>query len=558
MGITDAVMAAHDADTGVWGNATIDELFRRTAETDPARRALGDAANRQAVTGQAPRAFTYGELDAAVERLARHFVKSGLMPGDVVAAQLPNTAEQIVVLLAASRCGITVSPLPLMWREYELSRALPRIAPKALISATHVVGRNHAEAMCLAAVDTISVRFVLAFGDGPPDGVEPLDWIFGTDADTAEDVEFAQASADRTLTICWAGGSHMTPSPVPRSHRHWVAGGLMTLLEGNIRQGAAILCPYPLTGLVPIGVFFIPWLLNGGTLLLHHPFDLNCFIDQLRTGDVAFTGLPPSVIDVLHAERAFDGADGLSAIGCLWPSPYLPATAGSSNPDLLAAIIDILGFDEMAYFARKRLTGEKPGLIPHGECRAPAGSSSGPALMTTRVRGGPMNNGHATSLLAGDLMIKSAMMFDAYYPSAAPGADEPTLERDAHDFVNTGLRCRFVGSSKPYIDCTRRENSVIYHGGISISALELDGLYSEHEAVADAAAFTFEDPVMGDRIVAVIVPNPGLSVSLTDFVRWLNGRKVAAYKIPDRIVLAKSIPRGSDGEVLRDRALDEI
>lgn len=114
MGITDAAMAAHDADTGVWGNATIDELFRRTVETDPARRALGDAANRQAVTGQAPRAFTYAELDAAVERLARHFVKSGLMPGDIVAAQLPNTAEQIVVLLAASRCGITVSPLPLM------------------------------------------------------------------------------------------------------------------------------------------------------------------------------------------------------------------------------------------------------------------------------------------------------------------------------------------------------------------------------------------------------------------------------------------------------------
>ncbi len=558
MGITDAAIVGHDADTGVWGNATIDELFRRTVATDPARRAVGDAANREAITGQAPRALTYGELDAAVERLARHFVKVGLMPGDIVAVQLPNTVEQIVVLLAASRCSITVSPLPLMWREYELSRALPRIAPKALISATQISGRNHAETMCFAAVDTISVRFIFAFGDGAPDGVEPLDWIFEAGADTAEDVEFAHTSPDRTLTICWAGGSHITPSPVPRAHSHWVAGGLMTLLEANIRQGATILCPYPLTGLVSIGVFFMPWLLNGGTLLLHHPFDLNCFIDQIRTQDVEFTGLPPSVIDVLNAERVFDDADRLSAIGCLWPSPYLPATAGNGSNDLPAAIIDIRGFDEMAYFARKRLSGEKPGLIPHGECHAPVGSSSGPVLMTTRVRGGPMTNGHETSLLAGDLMIKSAMMFDAYCPSAVPGADEPTLERDAHDFVNTGLRCRFVGSSKPSIDCTRRESSVIYHGGISVSALELDGLYSEHEAVADAAAFTFDDPVMGDRIVAAIVPNPGVSVSLTDFVGWLNDRKVAAYKIPDRIVLVKSIPRGSGGEVLRDQVLDEI
>lgn len=556
--LSDAATIDHYTDTGVWGGATIDQIFRNTVQNARDVRALADAANRSEVTGQDALELNYGDLDAAVDRLAGHFIKIGLMPGDIVAAQLPNTIEQVVLLLAASRSGVIVSPLPLMWREYELSRTLPLIAPKAIISATNIAGRNHADMMRYVAVDTISVRFVLAFGDGELDGVDSLDWIFSSQGTPDEDIDWPDVTANNVLTICWASGRHVAPSPVPRSHNQWVAAGLMNLLESDISQGASLLCPYPLSGLVPIGVFFMPWLLSGGTLLLHHPFDLGYFVEQLQTQDVEFTALPPSVVDVLKAEHVFQNSKSLSAIGCIWPSPYLPANAQQRGAGLPVSVVDIRGFGEMAYFARKRQSNDRPGLIPHGECCAPTGAASGPLLMTTRVRGSAMQNGNDTSLLAGDLMIKSAMMFDAYYPGAVPGADEPTLERDAHGFVNTGLRCRFVGSSKPSIDCTRRESSVIYHGGMSLSAVELDLIYAQHEKLADAAAFTFEDPVMGDRILAAVVPKPGETVSLMEFVNWLNDRRVAACKIPDRIVVAKSIPRDSNGDVLRDQVLDDV
>ena len=556
--LSDAATIDHYTDTGVWGGATIDEIFRNTVQNVRDMRALADAANRSEITGQDALELNYGDLDAAIDRLAGHFIKIGLMPGDIVAAQLPNTIEQIVLILAASRSGVIVSPLPLMWREYELAKSLPLIAPKAIISATNIAGRNHADMMRYVAAETISVRFVLAFGEGHLDGVEPLDWIFASNDAPDEDVEWPEVSANNVLTICWASGRHAAPSPVPRSHNQWIAAGLMNLLESDIRQGATLLSPYPLSGLVPIGVFFMPWLLSGGTLLLHHPFDLGYFVEQLQTQDVEFTALPPSVVDVLKAEQVFQNAKSLSAIGCIWPSPYLPANAHKRGTNLPVPVIDIRGFGEMAYFARKRHSNDRPGLIPHGECCAPSGAASGPLLMTTRVRGGAMQNGNETSLLAGDLMIKSAMMFDAYYPGAVPGADEPTLERDAHGFVNTGMRCRFVGSSKPSIDCTRRENSVIYHGGMAMSATELDLLYSEHEKLADAAAFTFEDAVMGDRIMAAVVPSPGADISLDEFVNWLNERRVAACKIPDRLVVVKTIPRNANGDVLRDQMLDEI
>jgi non-ribosomal peptide synthetase component E (peptide arylation enzyme) len=556
--LSDAATIGHYTRAGVWGLATIDEIFRKTARSRPDGEAVRDAPNRAAITHGEPRRLTYGELDAAVDRLVGHFASLGLVSGDIIATQLPNTVEQILVLLAASRSGIVISPLPLMWREFEINSALPMIAPKAIISVTDIAGRNHADMMRYAAFETVSVRYVLAFGDDVPDGVAPLDWVLDGGGST-HDTTPATITANDVFTICWAGGNHPGACPVPRSHNQWIAAGLMNLLESHIGQGATILNPYPLAGLVPISVFFMSWILSGGTLMLHHPFDFDVFVAQMGEEKIDFVGLPPSVIDAIKAEGAFAGdRPHPRSLACLWPTPYLPENAHARVSRLPMPVIDIRAFGELAYVARKRVGGERPALIAHGDCAVPAGAAGGPVLLTTRVRGSATTNGSGKSLLAGDLMIKSAMMFDAYFPSAVPGGDDPTLERDSSGFVNTGMRCRFVGSSKPSLDCVRRHAGVIYHGGMSISATELDRLYSEHESLSDAAVFAFGDPIMGERIMAAVVPSPGKTISLADFNEYLTARKVASYKLPERLVTVKAIPRNEHGEVLRDLVLDQV
>ena len=82
--------------------------------------------------------LTYAELDNAADRLSSMLKGFGLIAGDVVAMQLPNTVEQAVVFLACARAGYILSPVPLMWREYELTNALPLVSPKALISTTDI------------------------------------------------------------------------------------------------------------------------------------------------------------------------------------------------------------------------------------------------------------------------------------------------------------------------------------------------------------------------------------------------------------------------------------
>ena len=115
-----------------------------------------------------------------------------------------------------------------------------------------------------------------------------------------------------------------------------------------------------------------------------------------------------------------------------------------------------------------------------------------------------------------------------------------------------------TGTSTPKINIVRRNTNVIFYGGLSVSAQELDKLYGEYDGISDAAAFAFDDPVMGERIMAAIVPKPGVTIAFDEFVDYLNARQVAPYKVPDRLVTVKAIPRDGDGAVLRDKVLEQI
>ena len=72
------------------------------------------------------------------------------------------------------------------------------------------------------------------------------------------------------------------PVPVARSHAQLIAGGLAVLLESRIPQNAVILSTIAPSSFAGMAMTLLPWLLVGGTLALHHPFDGATFAQQCR------------------------------------------------------------------------------------------------------------------------------------------------------------------------------------------------------------------------------------------------------------------------------------
>ena len=82
---------------------TAEGLLRRRAAQYPQALALADPPNRDVLSLGAGRSFTYREADVRVDALARFFVALGLAPGDCIAVQLPNSAEQPLTTVPATR-----------------------------------------------------------------------------------------------------------------------------------------------------------------------------------------------------------------------------------------------------------------------------------------------------------------------------------------------------------------------------------------------------------------------------------------------------------------------
>jgi mycobactin salicyl-AMP ligase len=153
---------------------TGEALLRRRALQRPAALALIDSPNGHGLARSGARTCSYAAADATVDALAHTPIALGLVPGDRILVQLPNVALQSLTILAAWRAGLTACMVPMLWRRVEIEAACAALAPQAL-GGGNFAGENQAETLCEVAASHMSVRFVLGFGHGLPDGVTSLD-----------------------------------------------------------------------------------------------------------------------------------------------------------------------------------------------------------------------------------------------------------------------------------------------------------------------------------------------------------------------------------------------
>src|SRR5438045_5510686 len=69
--------------------------------------------------------------------------------------------------------------------------------------------------------------------------------------------------------------------PVPRAHLSLIAGGLALSLESDVPQGATVMSAFSPTSFAGLTSSLVVWLLAGGTLALHHPFDSDVLEQQI-------------------------------------------------------------------------------------------------------------------------------------------------------------------------------------------------------------------------------------------------------------------------------------
>ncbi len=102
-----------------------------------------------------------------------------------------------------------------------------------------------------------------------------------------------------------------------------------------------------------------------------------------------------------------------------------------------------------------------------------------------------------------------------------------------------------------YLTVTDRLKNIIIRGGENISSKEIEDLLAEHPAVAEAAVVAAPDPVMGERVCAVVVTRAGHSFDVAEARRYFAKAGVARQKTPEVVLLVDELPRTPAGKIQR-------
>jgi acyl-CoA synthetase (AMP-forming)/AMP-acid ligase II len=149
----------------------------------------------------------------------------------------------------------------------------------------------------------------------------------------------------------------------------------------------------------------------------------------------------------------------------------------------------------------------------------------------------------------GQLHIKGAAIFAGYYKAEH-------LNRQSFDeegYFRTGDMFEIAGEEDDlrYYRYTGRSKDIIIRGGMNISAEEIEMLIQGHPNVVEVAVIGYDDATLGECACACVVPKEGQSISLEEIVSYLKEKRIATYKLPERLVLLKALPRNPVGKILK-------
>jgi acyl-CoA synthetase (AMP-forming)/AMP-acid ligase II len=96
-----------------------------------------------------------------------------------------------------------------------------------------------------------------------------------------------------------------------------------------------------------------------------------------------------------------------------------------------------------------------------------------------------------------------------------------------------------------------RKKDIVRRGGENISSMEIEGLMRRHPDVADAAIVGKPDPVLGERVVAFVVPAEGVAEPDTGSIQAFVGQHLAHFKVPEEIYYVDELPRTSTGKIIK-------
>ena len=465
-------------------------------------------------------ALTYAALRAHVAATVKALNGLGVGRGDRVGIVLPNGPEMATAFIAVA-AGAVAAPLNPTYKRDEFEFYLSDLNAKALIVEAGAGG---------PAVEAAQKLGVAVIELTP--GAEAGGFTLKGAAGAAAKPGFAEPQ-DVAL-ILHTSGTTSRPKIVPLTHINVCASArnIATTLELSASDRALNIMPlFHIHGL--IAGLSAP-LSRGGAIVCTPGFNALRFFAQMKEKRPTWVTAVPTMHQTIVA-RAAQNRDVIESV----PLRFLRSSSSSMPPQVIGELeaafgcplIEAYGMTEAAHqMASNPLRGvRKPGAV---------GPSGGPEVAI---------QGEDGSLLGpdeiGEIVIRGENVFSGY---------ENNEKANAEAFRNGWFRTGDQGTmdSDGYVRLTGRLKEIINRGGEKISPREVDEAIMDHPAVAQVVCFAMPHDKLGEEVAAAVVLREGASATEAELRAFL-GEKLAAFKVPKKVLFLAEIPKGATGKLQR-------
>jgi acyl-CoA synthetase (AMP-forming)/AMP-acid ligase II len=468
--------------------------------------------------------WTYRDLLTSAERLSRAFLARGVRPGDRVVLHMPNRPEMAVALYASFRIGAIACPTNLRFKTAELREIFQRLQPALYLGEQQLYSQvEPIEPEILAEEKRLVTGPGCAFKGAMP-------WsALVVDSGGAGRLP-PEPDKDTAAVLLTTSGTTGRPKFV--THTPATLSAIMEARAFRDLDAADIVlnaCPMvhasgPLTFLLSVNC--------GAAMALVERFDPDVALDQIEAhGCTWMMGLPFMYDALLERQRRRPRrVSSLRRCRCggdvclIQLQVEFEAAFGAPLRNIWAATEVVGALTE--------------GLRPGPVTRIAPGAQI--RLVDDEGKDAPRGE-------VGELLVRGPYVTVGYWV-------EPDRIEDAtrDGWYHTGdLMRRGEGDELWFVG---RKKDIIIRGGSNISPVEVERVLMSHPLVRDAAVFGTPDPVLGQRVAAVVrLSNGAGDAALGDILSEVR-RQLADYKVPEQLFAVDAVLRNSLGKIDRRAA----
>jgi len=466
-------------------------------------------------------AVSYGDLNAAANRLARHLIAQGVTPGDLVGIHVERSVEMIVALIGVLKAGAGYVPLDPAFPRDRLVLMLDDAAIDIVVSTTSLP-RIDSERV---AVDTVSL-----------------------DGDAAMIAEHEASNLGLTMTsgdvayVMYTSGSTGRPKGVQVEHGNVVNMLRAMAARPGFGDDDVMLSVTTLSFDISVLEIFLP-LVTGGHVVVAEPGTTTsgaALAEAITATGATVMQATPTTWRLL-VDAGWQGHDRVRAL----------CGGESLAPDLAVELIPRCGELWNMYGPTETTVWSSISPVTNGDA-----ITIGRAIDNTRLYVLDAGRQLQPVGVAGELYIGGDGVARGYLGRDELTADrfvaDPYDERQAGRMYRTGDAVRRLASGE--IEFLGRLDDQVKIRGHRVELGEIEAVLRSHPAVDAAVVATYEQHVDDVRLVAYVVPTDETRQPEISDLRAFARRSLPEFMVPNAFVTLARLPRTANNKIDR-RAL---